>query len=205
VKEESNRARRKWLYVVAPFCWLLLCLGSINVATWWKSRPLKQLPVTITAVSMPTPIPTTIEPTANDLSNLPQPKATVIAIPGPTATPYTPPIYSTDTIIQLLGPPPGSAFAHTATISFYWQWPLPLTEDQEFRVYLFAEDQVVLWGTINEPNVGDSYRLQVALEDVRLTADKLHWFVQLETTHLDQPLQVSETRSLTILVSSLTP
>lgn len=205
MKEESNRVQRKWLYVVAPFCWLLLCLGSINVATWWKTRPLKQLPATITAVPMPSPLPTATQQAANNISDVVQPNATATATPSSTVTLYTPPVYSTDTIIQLLGPPPGGSFANTAIVSFYWQWPLPLTEDQEFRVYLLAEDQKVLLGTINEPNVGDSFRLQVALEDVRLTADGLYWFVQLETTHLDQPLQTSETRSLTILVSSLTP
>ena len=125
-------------------------------------------------------------------------------IPSPTTTPYTPPLYSADENIHLLGPPPGSTFAHT-TISFYWQWSLPLTEDQHFKVYLFTEEQTILLGTLDEPNVGDSYRLQVALEDVKLTADTIHWLVQLETTQLDQPLRVSEGRSLTIFTSSLTP
>jgi hypothetical protein len=60
-------------------------------------------------------------------------------------------------------------------------------------------------GTLKEPNIGDSYRLQVDLTDVKLTADNLHWLVQLETTQFDQPLRMSESRSLTIVTSSLTP
>jgi hypothetical protein len=118
---------------------------------------------------------------------------------------YTPPIYGINEIIQILGPPAGSTFAETAKISFYWQWPLPLTNDQAFKVYLVSEEQTVLLGTINEPNVGNSYRLQLRLEDMKINADTIHWLVHLETTHLDQPLRSSESRSLSILTSSLTP
>ena len=202
MKDEPTRVKRKWLYIVAPFCWLLLCLGSLNIVALWRARPSKPLPVTATAVPIPVLLPTATSPASDPISNVTRP--TAVMIPSPTTTPYTPPLYSADENIHLLGPPPGSTFAHT-TISFYWQWSLPLTEDQHFKVYLFTEEQTILLGTLDEPNVGDSYRLQVALEDVKLTADTIHWLVQLETTQLDQPLRVSEGRSLTIFTSSLTP
>ena len=204
MRGEDNQISRKWLYIVAPFCWLLLCLGSINVAAWLRTRPSKPSFVTETAVPMPTPLPTTVEPTTlENIASATQPTAT--AILSPTATPYVPPLYEADEIIQLLGPPSGSTFAESADISFFWQWPLPLTEDQQFNVYLFTEEQIALLGAIHEPNLGTSYRLQVSLKDVGITADTLYWLVQLETTQRNQPLRTSEVRTFTILASSFTP
>jgi hypothetical protein len=203
VKDKLTQVKPNWLYIITPFCWLLLCLGSLNIAALWKTRSLNPLPVTGTAVPTPVPLPTATSPGSDPISNGTRP--TAVMIPSPTTTPYAPPLYNAGKIIHLLGPPSGSTFADNAIISYYWQWPLPLAEDQHFKVYLLTEEQTILLGTLNEPNIGDSYRLQVDLTDVKLTADTLHWLVQLETTQFDQPLRMSESRSLTIFTSSLTP
>ena len=206
MRDESHQVGRKWLYVAAPFCWLLLCLGTINVAAWMRAtQAAEPLPVMITAVPTPIIPPPPTESGSKHISTMAQLTTTAIISPSPSLTPYAPPFYDANEHIQLLGPPPGSTFAQTAKISFYWQWPLPLTQDQYFNIYLFTEGETILLGTIDEPNVGEGYRLSVALEDVAITADTAYWFVQLETTQGEQPLRVSETRFLTILISFLAP
>ena len=152
-----------------------------------------------TAVSSTTR-PPTLTPT-NPLPTTTAVPPTLTPTPQPTPTRYTPPSYNNDDIIQLLGPPTDSTFVASATISFYWQWPLALREDQFFAVTLLTEDGAQIGGTVHEPNVGDNYRLHVRLEEVGVTAVALQWQVTLNTTFASQPLRVSETRSLQILES----
>ena len=171
------------------------------MAAWLRSRPLDPLPITITAVRTVMP---SLNPTSHTVAstNVPRPTPTPNLIPTPSPT-YIPPHYSDDTIIRLLGPPPDSTFAPSTTISFYWQWPLPLTTDQLFHVYLFVDEQATLLGTIREPNIGASYHLSVDLADVEITADTAaQWVVQLETSQQTQPLRMSKSRSLTLLIST---
>ena len=197
---ESIPPKRKWLYIVAPFCLLLLCLGGINGVVWLRSRPLAPLLVTVTAVPAATPLSTRMA--FPELSPVP-PQSTLIPTPLPTPSPtYAPPSYSKESIIRLLGPPPDTVFAASDSISFYWQWPLPLTPDQQFHIYLFDDGQTILLGTIAEPNIGDSYHLSVNLADINVRAGSVQWIVQLETSYQIQPLRSSESRFLTFLASS---
>ena len=196
---KSILRKRQQLYILAPFLLLVFCLGSLNVGHWLISRPLETEVMVTTAVpyTTRTPILSLTNPPPTTTAVLP----TITPTPQPLPTLYTPPIYSDDTIIQLLGPPTDSTFAAEATVSFYWQWPLALSEDQFFAVTLLTEDGVQIVGTVHEPNVGDHYRLHMRLEDVGRTAVSLQWQVTLSTTFTPQPLRTSETRSLQILES----
>lgn len=190
--------KRQQLYIVAPFLLLIFCLGSLNLGRLLVAPATDGLVLTVTAV--PPHTPAAIAATVGATPTPTQPPATTIR--QASATPYTPPTYSDNELIQLLGPPPDSTFAPDATISFYWQWPLPLNEDQVFEVYLLAEDEETLLGTVYEPNVGDSYRLHVDMSAVKVTAVPFQWQVRLKTNLRSQPLRASEQRFLMLFSSS---
>jgi hypothetical protein len=190
---QSISAKRGWLAIMTPFLLLVSCLVSLNLGQWFGSQPTDVVVGTATAVvTPPTPTPTTSVPTIP-----PAPTTTTTPTPAPTA--YVPPPFTDSDIIQLLGPPAESRFSATTTLSFYWQWPLPLTEEQFFVVYFLTEDNEIRVGTVGEPNIGDGYRLHVDIEALKLTAVSLQWQVRLASDLTDEPLRVSEKRPLTLL------
>jgi hypothetical protein len=114
-----------WRYIVAPFCLLLLCLGTINIANWLGSQPITVTAEATTAVTTSAASPATAT-TAVTLTPIP-------ATATPTATRYSPPVYNAS--IRLLGPPNGAQFEATGQLSFYWQWTLPMAEYEYFKDY----------------------------------------------------------------------
>lgn len=168
---------------------------------WLSQQPTGEMAVTATAVSPQAPSPTTVALATTATS---QPIATALVGPA-TATPYASPSYSEDEIIHLLGPPADSTFGNDAIISFYWQWPLPLSDDQFFELSLLTEGEKHVLGTVNEVNIGDSYRLHVDMGEVAETAVPQQWQVALKTSFAAQPLRTSEVRLLTLFPSTSTP
>jgi len=190
--------KRQLLYILTPLFLLILCLGTINVAPAL---------VTIAGADPVTPAPTVAlaptiaaEATVSPFSDFEQdtvPTATSLATPTEAIVPTIPPGVE----IQLLGPPPGSAFRIGDTLSFYWQWSLPLAEDQSLALYLLVQDQELLLGRLDEANVGHSYRLHVPVGDSSGAAGKVQWQVRLESNHAKQWLVASEIRLLALLAA----
>lgn len=174
----------KRLYILAPFFLLVLLLLFINLAPRLFVSRSGASPIPVPSVT-PSPQPTAaITPSPPLPSPLP-------ATPTPLPTATLPP----DATIKLFGPPTDAVFSLNTPITFYWQWPLPLAEGQQFGVYLLVEEQFYRLGTVTEANLGLSYRLQTTLEPVAETAESAQWLVQLETTTA-QPLLQSESRSI---------
>ena len=181
---------RQIVYISLPLFLLLLGIGIITGWERWQGNPTITQQSTATAVAPPasnTPIDpaiTTIPPTATPT-------------PQPTVTPYIPPTFPPDTMIALLGPPQNSTFNAQGTVVFYWRWVLPLSDDQYFSVYAQTNEGEQLLGTVTEPNLGTSYRLTANLSDLPPTA--VDWHIRLQTKESDQPLFISDSRSLNIL------
>jgi hypothetical protein len=198
--QPSPHRKRQVLYIIAPLFLLLACLGLINLTAFVEERPLPITPVPQTAVSTATPLIIEMDSTNQD-SQVTVDNATPSAItPTPAATPLvtlSPP--PPTTTIQLLGPPPDGTFSRSSTISFYWQWLPPLTEDQFFVLYLLADGQIIEAGTVNEANVGNNYRLHIPIGELVETADSLQWQIQLQASLTNTPLTTSETRQLFLI------
>ncbi|MCP4425023.1 MAG: hypothetical protein GY803_11055 [Chloroflexi bacterium] len=186
--------RKKIIYTLIPLFALILCFGSINVIPRLTSgtvEPTRHLatPAIVSDSVAGGEAQTAVPPT------LPIPTST------PTPSPPTPTL-PPDAVIALLGPPPDSVFRLGDTISFYWDWPQPLSEDQRLFVYLLLGGQEILLGALEEPNSGATYRLQRNAMELVDTAVSAQWLVRLQSatngTSADSQtaLAESETRTL---------
>ncbi len=189
LETEGTAKPRRWqqvLYILAPFFLLLVCLGFINF-----------VPGRFTAVpTTPSPQPENERGTAVSPATI-NPLPTVTLPPTPTLVPTVtlPP----DAVIELLGPPASSSFRRSDTISFYANWPLPLTESQQLAAYIRIDNQPILLGTLEEPNIGQLYRWQMNIGEMAETAVSLEWWVQLQTGSNTPPLLTSTSRPVTLL------
>jgi hypothetical protein len=188
LETEEGAKPRRWqqvLYILAPFFLLLVCLGLINV-----------VPNLFTAVSTATPQPERATTGETAIATNVASTATLSPTPTPVPTATLPP----NTVIELLGPPPDSGFRRSDTISFYADWPLPLTESQQLAAYVRFDGQApILLSILEEPNVGQRYRWQMDVGEIVETAVSLEWWVQLQTDNNAPPLLSSTPRQVTIL------
>jgi hypothetical protein len=191
LETEGTVQLRRWqqvLYILAPFFLLLVCLGFINL-----------VPGRFTAVpTTPSPQPDNERVTAVSPAAAPNSLPTVTLPPTSTLIPTAtlPP----DAVIELLGPPAASSFRRSDTISFYANWPLPLTDSQQLAAYIRIDDQpMILLDTLEESNIGRLYRWQINIGAMAETAVSLEWWVQLQTGSNTPPLLTSASRSVTIL------
>ncbi len=196
-ESKPTKPRRRILYTIAPLLLLIVCLAGINIFNWWRQQTLltnggggetavlNQQPNQTITTAAPTPVQT-------DSTTLPTATTT------PPATPYIPPTFPPETHIQLLGPPEDSIFSKNQPLSFYWQWPLTLAEDQFFTVTLFVNDQLLDIGSVNEPNVGLSYRWQLNPASIPNSAEMIQWQIRLFSENSDTPLMISENRVVSL-------
>ncbi|RMG99564.1 MAG: hypothetical protein D6706_05265, partial [Chloroflexi bacterium] len=110
---------------------------------------------------------------------------------APTPLPTLPP----GAQIELLGPPPDTTWVGNQPVTFYWQWPYPLANNQQFVVVIQTNGEEQRLGAVDQPNLGTGYRLQAVLP----TNGELVWEVRLETKAALAPLISSERRILTII------
>lgn len=188
--EKTPSKKLRALYIVMPFFLLLFGLGLFN----WGIRPspLAVLPPATAVALAPTSQP---EATIDQLPTAtPKPMVT----PVPTAAPYVPPIFPNEAVIDILGPPANTFWATTEGLVMYWNWPVPLTDDQFFEVYLVSNQSAALLGRVEEPNMGSSYRL-TAVWPQGLAPGDYQWQIRLQSTFSASPLRVSEERPLTLL------
>lgn len=189
LETEGTAKPHRWqqvLYILAPFFLLLVCLGFINF-----------VPDRLTAVPTPTLQSKTQETTVSPATATNTlPTATIPSTPTVIPTATLPP----DAVIELLGPPAGSSFRRSDTISFYADWPLPLTGSQQLAAYIRIDGQSpILLGTLEEPNVGQRYRWQMNIGEMVETAVTLEWWVQLQADTGLPPLLSSTSRQVTVL------
>ncbi len=184
-----QRLKQK-IYIVMPLFFLILCLGLFNFAPRW----IENAPVTPTTLPVASNGDRIID-TGTAVPPSPFPTPTLIPTPYPTLPP--------EAMITLLGPPQDGRFQSTDTITFYWAWPIPLLKDQQMSIYARLDGQDTLLGSLDEPNLGHTFRLHVdgqALADIAAESRSVQWFIQLQST--EQPhlqLAESEVRTLNIM------
>lgn len=86
----------------------------------------------------------------------------------------------------------------TNGLTYSWNWPVPLTETQQFVVYLYDEKGTAVWlGSTNQPNEGIRYAIQkAAIEAIQLPGT-YQWQVQLQDG--DKLITASEPRTLLVV------
>jgi uncharacterized protein YkwD/PKD repeat protein len=90
-------------------------------------------------------------------------------------------------VIRIQSPAPGLMVAEGDMVTYSWVWPLPLSSDQYFSVYILKNDLAVLLGTVNQPVTGSRYMLSADVSE-RLSGlwqeteslSNTQWFVRLE-------------------------
>jgi hypothetical protein len=100
--------------------------------------------------------------------------------------------------VIVYGPPDESAFQLEEAIAFYWTWPEPLAEDEQFSLYVRSAAGEQRVGGIDEANLGRAYWLRATLGDVVEEAGAVAWHVQLETKSNGRVLARSPERVLTL-------
>ncbi|MFO7679865.1 MAG: hypothetical protein R6X34_07420 [Chloroflexota bacterium] len=184
--------RKRTLYILTPLVMLLLCCGLLNLL---PRTPVSESSNSTTDISL-TAVPTT--------AALSPPQATETAVPPtetPTATPIPLPVYPPTATITLLGPPNGSRVMAQDSITIYWTWMEPLTEDQYFGVYLQDESGESRVGRLEEANFGAGYRWQTAAQNLVDGSGDVQIIIKLETILSSTSLLTSEPRTLVILGS----
>lgn len=111
--------------------------------------------------------------------------------PVPTPVPSEP--------IVLLGPPLESTFRATDEIVFYWTWPLALTDEQRFVVYLIGGGRQIEIGRLEETNLGLGYHLRMTAGDLIDEPGPYGWQVVLEDSATGATLILSDIRLITII------
>lgn len=187
---DDGRFRRQIL-ITLPLMSLLLCLILLNrLPGMGNPSPTgDNLPTTtamaaqlsVTPISTVTPTPT------------PTPTAT-----GDAATPTPWPTLPAAAQVVIIGPPEAARFTLEDEVAFYWQWPLPPTEDTLFTLFATLEGVEYRLGSVTAPNLGLSYRFQTTLGHITTTAVPLTWYVRLETSD-GTTLLTSEPRSLMLI------
>ncbi len=123
---------------------------------------------------------------------------TTTVVPTNMPQPTIPP----DAFIQLVGPPAESEFFDENNVSFYWYWPLPLTENQQFTLLLVNEvqDQQRI-ATINSTNLGQSYFINLEVPVVSDEFSPVFWQIQLEQISTEEILVQSPLRSISFITN----
>lgn len=89
-------------------------------------------------------------------------------------------------------------------VAYGWNWAAPLQPDQQFVVYLVADDEPIRLGAVTRPQLGFYYVLQAAASDLGIDAGVYEWQVKLEDGRQDS-LAESERRSITLLLDPNLP
>lgn len=185
----NNTPIPRWqqiIYIITPFFLLLFGLITFNLLT--RDDAVVEVAAVETAVFQPTPTPiaaSTITPAPTSSP--------------PTATPYNAPVYDAETAVILLGPPDETLLRLQDLVVFYWDWPLPLSDDQQFTLYIQHDGQTTAIASLNEPNLGTTYRANLHLGDLLTEAATIQWQIRLESSFADTPLTASDIRTIIVL------
>lgn len=85
----------------------------------------------------------------------------------------------------------------TTTIDYRWNWPLSLSDDQEFVLYFYQERQAIPMGSVTQPTLGSSYSLPLNAYEVLGVPGMYQWQVKLQQGKTI--IAESEPRSINVL------
>jgi uncharacterized protein YkwD len=122
----------------------------------------------------------------------------VIRVPLPIASTPAP-----IPVLTLLGPPSGGEFAlSTGTnLIFTWSWPVSLSPDERFAIYLDSQGRTTQIGTVSQPQDGDQYVFTTSAGDVPARPGQQSWYVLLENTLTGEVSEQSETRPIVFIAA----
>jgi hypothetical protein len=197
--EIASMKRLKRFQVIVPFFLVLLCIASINfveLPAAFRATPTRAAPVpTSTATRTPLAKPTAQLPPSPTVTNTPPPTASATPLPTPELAPTLP----AGAQIWLYGPPDGSSYSRNSTVSFFWSWPYPLAEEQQFVLYLIGDGSEHRVGSVGKPNLGSAYSLRMLAQQLSEVESPVAWEVRLEDGSSAEALLVSERRALSFL------
>jgi hypothetical protein len=101
--------------------------------------------------------------------------------------------------VVLLGPPPGSQFRRSDTVTFYWDWAETPADGQRFALYLDSGDRQTLMGTAEAENLGSLQQTSARLSEVTTAPGDYRWYVVVEETASGAVLAGSERRPIVVL------
>lgn len=188
------------LYAIVPLLLLLLCLALVNLLRLPASTVGANTPpvsaAEATVLPSATPEPSRTKP--------PLSTATIVPSPTPSSLPtLTPAVESTPQLptelqIRLMGPPSGSSYGPGESVTFFWEWPLPLTEEQRLTLYLLGEDNQLQVGSLEASNLGKAYTIALTGEQLAGFDGALSWEVRLETESGAGSMLNSERRTFSV-------
>lgn len=189
-----------WVYFLLALIPLAFALG-----TWlWLRVNAAEARATPVAQAMPTmpasPAVVEDEDAPGDAFGLVSGLATPWAVPGgPGEIPTVEAIVeATPAPISLLGPPAGSFFQMSDTISFYWNAAAEWAPEQRYSVYLIDGNERVLLGVVGSPNLGQGYQLRVKIGDFVDEPGDYGWLIVLEDAGSDIIMGQSAIRPITL-------
>jgi hypothetical protein len=151
---ELNRKRGRTIRIFFPF----LLLALIVIGMYLTRQSLGNKPANEITGTTPFPSSQTVEfeqHVPDGTSVLPTPWAAAATVTDPPSTSIPTSALPIDATIKLSGPPPGSTFYLHDPVSAYWNWPLRLSDDQQFAIYLIVDQTEHLAGVVREPNMGN--------------------------------------------------
>jgi hypothetical protein len=105
---------------------------------------------------------------------------------------------ATSPLLRVQSPTAKTEVLNTDSVTFSWNWPMPLAPGQQFGVYVVDESgQEMSLGVLDAPTHGTHYRFQGSFIETIETTGLFEWYVRLENG--GTPLQESEPRNLSVL------
>jgi hypothetical protein len=101
--------------------------------------------------------------------------------------------------VVLLGPPPGSQFRRSDTVTFYWDWAETPADGQRFALYLDSGERQTLMGTAEAENLGSLQQVSARLSDFAPAPGDYRWYVVVEEAASGAVLAASERRPIVVL------
>lgn len=192
--------RRRWLYGSSVFVLLLIGLGIWQL---WL-RPLGEMttstPASLAAARLPASATASpgLEPTSTPAAPTSTPR------PSPTAAPARP-LFAPEAQIALISPTAADEFVLSGKVTFSWSWPITMTDNQRFFVYL-VDDGADIPVNVGFQQVGEGdYDVEVVLGEYITEPDVYAWKVRLEDSSSGDVLRESSVGTVKVVTTRETP
>ena len=197
---QVSKKRGRTIRIFFPFLLLVLILASIYITRQWLAyEPAGG--ITNTTPSSSSDIVVDDQRIPDSTIVLPTPTTRKVTTRDPQSTPTATAALPADATIQLSGPPPGSSFYLSDPLNIYWSWPIELSEDQQFAIYLMAEQKKYLAGVILEPALGNhGYQLNFDPRDVVEEEGTYQIQVHLERRGVPNTVAESAPRAISLVL-----
>ncbi|KAA3665346.1 MAG: PKD domain-containing protein [Chloroflexi bacterium] len=105
--------------------------------------------------------------------------------------------------LRMHSPDGGVDVLNSDLLTFSWNWPLPLIENQSFELELITEDESILLAAVAQPSWGTYYQVETDLLSYPTAIGNVNWQVKLVQGVTTQ--QTGEQRQLIVLPDPTIP